>query len=155
MITRMAAFEDFAVGKRFDLGRKKVTADEIVAFASEFDPQPMHLDEEAGKASLLGGLAASGWHICAMFMRMMYDAYLDGSTSQGSPGLDYVRWKKPVLAGDVLTGRSEVVSARISGSRPELGLVTMRHELFNQKGEMVAELQHVGMMLRRDGEARP
>lgn len=154
MAASKTAFEDFTVGKRFDLGRKAVTAQEIVAFASEFDPQPMHLDEAAGKASLLGGLAASGWHICAMFMRLMYDSYLDGSTSQGSPGLDYVRWKKPVLAGDVLTGHSEVVAARASASRPELGLVTMRHELFNQKGELVAELQHVGLMLRRDKEAQ-
>lgn len=153
MAAGRAAFEDFAVGKRFDLGRKKVTAEEIVAFASEFDPQPMHLDEEAGKASMLGGLAASGWHTCAMFMRMMYDSYLRDSTSQGSPGLDYVRWMKPVLAGDVLTGHSEVVAARASASRPQLGIVTMRHELFNQKGELVAELQHAGLMLRRDTEA--
>ena len=152
MTAKKWAFEDFAVGTRFDLGEKTVTAEEIIEFAAEFDPQPMHLDEKAGKASILGGLAASGWHTCCMFMRMMCDAYLLDSTSQGAPGMDYVRWKKPVLAGDVLKGHSVVVAARASASRPGLGLVTMRHELVNQRGEVAAELQHTGMFLKRGAE---
>ena len=98
------AFEDFVEGASLDLGAKHVTADEIIEFASEFDAQPMHLDEAAGKASILGGLSASGWHTCAMFMRMLCDAFLLDSTSQGSPGIDHVKWKKPVLAGDTLSG---------------------------------------------------
>ena len=152
MSVKTLAYEDFPVGARFDLGEKIVTAEEIIAFASEFDPQPMHLDEEAGKASILGGLSASGWHTCGMFMRMMFDSFLQNSTSQGSPGIDYARWKKPVLAGDVLKGYSIVTAARTSASRPHVGLVTMHHELTNERGEVVAEFQHLGMLLRRDVE---
>src|SRR5690349_469790 len=96
------AFEDFAEGSSIELGTKVVTAEEIIEFASQFDPQPMHLDETAGKASLLGGLAASGWHTCAIYMRMLVDSVLLNSTSQGAPGIDYVKWKRPVIAGDRL-----------------------------------------------------
>lgn len=144
------AFEDLAVGTVIELGSKRVTADEIVEFASEFDPQPMHLDEGAGKASILGGLSASGWHTCAMFMRMMCDSFLLDSTSQGAPGVAYARWRKPVLAGDTLTGRSTVTTARRSNSKPGLGLVTVRHELFNQRGVIVLELENTGMFLTRE-----
>ena len=91
-----------------------VKAEDIIAFAGEFDPQPMHLSEEGGKASILGGLSASGWHTCAMFMRMLCDAFLLDSTSQGSPGIDHVKWKKPVLAGDRLTGTLTVLAKRQS-----------------------------------------
>ena len=110
----------------------------------------MHLDEEAGKAGILGGLSASGWHSCAMFMRMMCDAFLLDSTSQGAPGIDYVKWKKPVLAGDRLTARSTILAKRVSKSRPTLGFVTMRAELINQRGESVFELENTGMFLARD-----
>lgn len=143
------AYEDFVEGAGIALGPKQVTAAEIIEFASEFDAQPMHLDEEAGKASILGGLSASGWHSCAMFMRMMCDAFLLDSTSQGAPGIDYVRWKRPVLAGDTLQGQSIVLSKRLSRSKPTLGFVTCRHELFNQNGELVMELQNTGMFLTR------
>ena len=103
-------FEDFTPGTTFNLGPYQVSAEEIIAFASEFDPQPMHLDEEAGKQSLLGGLAASGWHTCCMLMRMMIDSFVLESASQGAPGVDFVQWKKPVLAGDILHGTSTVLA---------------------------------------------
>src|SRR5690606_24802880 len=112
-----------------------------------------HLDEEAGKASILGGLSASGWHSCAMVMRMMGGAFLLDSTSQGAPGGEYVRWKRPVLAGDKLTGRTPIVARRASASRPNLGFVTLRHELFTQRGEQVLELEHAGMFLKREAAA--
>lgn len=147
------AFEDFEEGASIPLGSKNVTAAEIIDFASQFDAQPMHLDEAAGKASILGGLSASGWHTCCMFMRMMCDSFLLDSTSQGSPGIDYVRWKRPVLAGDTLTGSSTVTAKRESASRPGLGFVTCRHELRNQRGEVVAELQNTGMFLKRGAAA--
>lgn len=147
------AFEDFTIGLVIDLGKKHVTAEEIIEFASEFDAQPMHLDEEAGKASILGGLSASGWHTCCMFMRMMCDAFLLDSTSQGSPGIDYTRWKKPVLAGDTLSATSTVTVARESASRPGLGFVTVKHEMRNQHNEVVAELQNTGMFLKRKAGA--
>ncbi|TIT83403.1 MAG: MaoC family dehydratase, partial [Mesorhizobium sp.] len=132
-----------------------VSAAEIIEFASEFDAQPMHLDEAAGKASILGGLSASGWHTCAMFMRMLCDALLLDSTSQGSPGIDHVKWKKPVLAGDTLCGTVTVLAKRQSKSRPQLGLVSMRSELFNQRGESVFELENTGMFLARDAAKDP
>lgn len=153
MTTKKWAFEDFEEGGTIRLGSKTVTAAEIIEFASEFDAQPMHLDEEAGKASILGGLAASGWHTCCMFMRMMCDGFLLDSTSQGSPGLDYVRWKKPVLAGDTLTGHSRTIAKRASKSRPGLGFVTVQSELVNQRGEIVLELQNTGMFLTREAAA--
>ena len=106
MAAKKWAYEDFVEGATFALGTKAVTAAEIIEFASEFDAQPMHLDEAAGRASLLGGLSASGWHTCAMFMRLICDGFLLDSTSQGSPGIDYAKWKKPVLAGDTLTGKT-------------------------------------------------
>ena len=150
MSERRWAYEDFEVGGSITLGSKTVTAEEIIEFASEFDAQPMHLDEEAGKASILGGLAASGWHTCSMFMRMMCDGFILNSTSQGSPGIDYVRWKKPVLAGDTLTGRSTVLAKRASQSRPGLGFVTVKSELLNQRDEIVLELENTGMFLSRE-----
>ena len=147
------AFEDFEVGAVLDLASKTVTAEEIIEFASHFDPQPMHLDEAAGKASILGGLSASGWHSCCMFMRMMCDGFLLDSTSQGSPGIAYARWKKPVLAGDTLTGRTTITAMRESASRPNLGFVTCRHELVNQRGEVALELENTGMFLKREAAA--
>lgn len=147
------AFEDFTAGMEIDLGSKTVTAEEIVEFASEFDAQPMHLDEEAGKASMLGGLAASGWHTCCILMRMMCDAYVLNSTSQGAPGVDQVRWRKPVLAGDTLSGTTVIESARASTSRPGMGFVTCRHTLVNQHGETVLEMRHSGMFLTREAAA--
>jgi acyl dehydratase len=153
MADKRWAFEDFEVGMRLDLGSKKVSAEEIIEFASEFDAQPMHLDEEAGKASILGGLSASGWHTCCIFMRMACDAFLLDSTSQGAPGVDHVRWKKPVLAGDTLTGTTFIEAKRLSNRRPEMGFVTCRHELVNQRGEIVLELQNTGMFLTREAAA--
>jgi acyl dehydratase len=144
------AYEDFVEGASLDLGSKLVTAEEIIEFASEFDAQPMHLDEEAGRQSILGGLSASGWHTCSMFMRLLCDAFLLDSTSQGSPGIDQVKWKKPVLAGDTLFARTTVLSKRVSKSRPGLGFVTMRAEMSNQRGESVFELENTAMFLARD-----
>ncbi len=149
MAGRTWAFEDFTEGTVIDLGSKEMSAQEIVAFAAEFDPQPMHLDEAAGRASILGGLSASGWHTCAVFMRLLCDAFLLDSTSQGAPGVDEIKWKRPVLAGDTLSGRTTVLAARESRSRPTIGLVTLRSELFNQQGEAVLELSNSVMFLKR------
>ena len=139
-------FEDFTPGRRFKFPKRTMTADEIVAFAAEFDPQPMHMDEEAGRASILGGLAASGWHTSAVMMRMLFEAYIDGSTSEGSPGVDLMEWKRPVLAGDTLGGHCEVLDARVSRSRPQIGIVLMRAEVTNQRGEIVAVSEYLNML---------
>lgn len=150
MTAKKWAFEDFSEGMTIDLGEKHVSAAEIIEFASEFDPQPMHLNEEAGQASLLGGLSASGWHICSMLMRMMCDAFLLDSTSQGSPGIESTKWKKPVLAGDTLKASCTVLAARRSNNRPELGLVNVSYLLINQRGETVMEMSNTGMFLARE-----
>jgi acyl dehydratase len=153
MTEKKWAYEDFVEGATMQFGSKTVSADEIVEFAAEFDPQPMHLDQEAGEASILGGLSGSGWHTCSMFMRMLCDSLLLQSTSQGAPGIDYVKWKKPVLAGDTLTASSTVLTKRVSAKRPNLGFVTMRAEMVNQRGEQVFELQNTGMFLTRSEPA--
>lgn len=145
-------FEDLHSGQVFPLGPKTVSAEEIIAFASEFDAQPMHLDAEAGRNSILGGLAASGWHSCSMMMRMMADSYLLRMAAEGAPGVDYVKWKKPVLAGDVLEGETRVLEARPSKSRPTIGIVSLRHELRNQRGETVLESENPVMLRRRAAE---
>ena len=146
------AFEDFTPGRSFPLGPKTVTADEIIEFAMEFDPQPMHLSEEAGKASILGGLAASGWHTCGMLMRMTVDSYMKDAPSQAGLGVDFVEWKKPVLADDTLSGTSIVVEQRVSRSRPYMGVIKLRHELQNQRGETVC-VAEVNAMLATAGKA--
>lgn len=149
-------FEDLSPGTVFPLGPKHVTADEIIAFAMEFDAQPMHLDEEAGKNSILGGLAASGWHTCSMMMRMMTDSYLLRTAAEGAPGIDFVKWKKPVLADDILAGETRVIDSRVLKSRPGIGIVSLRHELRNQKGETVLESENPVMVrLRTQEEVNP
>jgi acyl dehydratase len=150
MASKKWAYDDLAEGTSVSLGSKRVTAEEIIEFASEFDFQPMHLDEEAGNASILGGLSASGWHTCCMFMRILCDGFLLDSTSQGSPGIEYAKWKKPVLAGDTLAGKCTVLDKRISKSRHGLGFIKIRSELFNQRGEQVFELENTGMFLTRE-----
>lgn len=137
MSAEKLSFEDFQPGRRFALGPKLVIAEEIIEFATEFDPQPMHLDEVAGRASILGGLAASGWHTSSMFMRMMADSYLLNALAEGAPGIDLMEWRKPVLAGDTLSGHSTVLESRPMRSRPGIGIVKLRHEVKNQRGELV------------------
>lgn len=144
-------WEDFQPGEVTIHGPRLVTREEIIAFAAEFDPQPMHLDEEAGRASILGGLAASGWHTSSMFMRMMYDSYLCRSASEGSPGIDFMEWRKPVIAGDTLSGRSTVLDVRELRSRPGIGMVKFRHEVENQRGEIVC-LGENSIMFRTNAE---
>lgn len=146
----MRSFEDFPVGSSFALGPYAVEREEVLAFAAEFDPQPFHLDEDAAATGLLGGLSASGWHTCAMMMRMMYDGFLSGSTSQGSPGVDYVTWKKPIRPGDVLSGTMTVRSARLSAKRPTLGLAKLHNDIRNQSGESVLETEYTVLLLLRE-----
>jgi acyl dehydratase len=139
-------FEDFEVGQVIDLGSYAVTAQEIREFASEFDPQRFHMDEAAGEASLLGGLAASGWHVCSMLMRMMADSWLNKSASMGSNGVPEVKWLKPVLAGETLSGAITIVSKRVSSKRPEMGIFNCLFELFNAQGEKKTEMTAVVFM---------
>ncbi|MCB8838394.1 MaoC family dehydratase [Aurantimonas sp. VKM B-3413] len=150
----MRAYEDFTEGSEFALGPYAVTRDEMVAFAEEFDPQPFHLDDAAGAANdLVGSLSASGWHTCAMLMRMMAESFILDSTSQGSPGVDFVKWLRPVRPGDTLSGTARVVSARLSAKRPTLGIAKMAADLVNQKGEPVLASEYTLLLLTRSGAA--
>ena len=120
------AFEDFTPGRVFDLGTTLVDPDEMVAFARRYDPQPFHVDEQAGKRSIFGGLAASGWFTVALWMRAYADVVLNNSTSLGSPGGEEIRWPAPVFPGDELVASMEVLETRLSKSRPGVGLVRLR-----------------------------
>jgi len=137
-------FTELEAGTEFNLGPRTVTKAEIIEFAEEFDPAPFHLDEEAAKDSMLGGLCASGWHTCAITMRMMCDAYILGTNSLGSPGMDYCNWCHPVRPGDILTGKSVVQNKRISKSRPDVGIVEIKHQIFNQLDILVMEMGSSG-----------
>jgi acyl dehydratase len=143
-------FEDFPVGKVRELGpTAPLTRDEIVAFARQYDPQRFHVDEDAARASAFGGLVASGWQTCGLAMRLYVDAVLSRAASQGSPGVEQVRWTRPVRPGDVLRLRVEVLEARPSASKPHLGLVRSRWQMTNQAGEVVMEMEGWGMFRRR------
>ena len=146
-------FEDFSPGWKAEFGPRRITREEMIEFASQFDPQPMHLDEEAAAKTMLGGLGASGWHTCAFVMRMIADGFLLDAASMGAPGIDEVKWMRPVRPSDSLTVRGSVLSTRPSRSKPDRGFVTLHWEAFNQRGEMVMTLTCPQMLLRRNAGA--
>ena len=147
-------WEDFTPGRVMAYGPRRVTREEILDFAAEFDPQPFHLDETAALATMLGGLCASGWHSCCILMRMMADGFVLNSSSMGAPGVDEVQWLAPIRPGDDLTLRATVLSTRASGSRPDMGFVNVLLELFNAAGKPVMTLKAPLMFGRRaPGEA--
>lgn len=143
------AFEDFTEGRVFPLGTVVVDREEMVAFARRFDPQPFHVDEEAARSSLFGGLAASGWFTAGLWMRRYVDEVLNRASSLGSPGGEDISWPAPVFAGDELTAAMEVLDARRSRTRPGLGLVRLRATL--HRGEvLVYRSTFTGMFGTRD-----
>ena len=142
-------FEDFQVGHVAEYGDKLVTPEEIKEFATEFDPQPMHLDEEAAKHTLVGGLCASGWHTCAMMMRIVADGYLLNSSSMGAPGVEEIRWLAPVRPGDRLRVRTTILELREPKSRPDFGFVRTKFEVLNTVGDVVMHSTTNMMMGRR------
>src|SRR5256885_13371488 len=131
----MLTFEDFPPGHLGTYGPRRVTREEILAFAAEFDPQPMHLDEEAARRSMLNGLSGSGWHLCSVVMRMMFDGFIGRTASLGSPGVNELRWLAPLRPDDELTLDVEVAEARVSKSRPETGIVTVKSVVRNAAGQ--------------------
>jgi len=142
-------FEDFPIGHFGSFGPRHVSREEITAFAAEFDPQPMHLDEAAAARSMLGGLSASGWHLCSVMMRMMVDGFAGRSASLGSPGVNEVRWLAPLRPGDDVTLDIEVVEARVSRSRPTTGLVMLKAVARNAAGQALCEMVSPMIMMRR------
>jgi acyl dehydratase len=146
-------FEDFVPGTVRTYGSRTLSRDELIAFATSFDPQPMHLDEVAAEKTLLGGLAASGWHTCALLMRMIADDFILDSAGMGAPGVDEVKWLRPVRAGDTLSVRETILEARPSRTRDDRGYVRFCFEVLNQHGEPVLEQTNSIIFGRRPGEA--
>jgi len=142
-------FEDFKPGHFGTFGPRHVTREEILAFAAEYDPQPMHLDEEAAKKSMLKGLSGSGWHMCAILMRMMFDGFIGRTASMGSPGVNEMRWLAPLRPGDDLTLEIEVTEARVSRSRAETGIVTFKGVVRNAAGVALGEMVSPIIVRRR------
>jgi acyl dehydratase len=142
-------FEDFEVGKTIEVGTRTISEEEIISFARQFDPQPFHVDKEAAAQSIYGGVIASGWHTCSMMMRMMVDGFLGKTASMGSPGVDEVRWLKPVRGGDTLTVTTTALAVHPSRSKADRGVVHTLWQAINQHGEVVATVKGMGMFGRR------
>jgi acyl dehydratase len=145
----MLYFEDFPPGDVRESPARTVTREDILAFAREFDPQPFHADEAAAAKTIYGGLIASGWHTIAIYMRLMWESYLKDTASLGSPGVDEVRWLKPVRPGDTLRARFTVLEAVPSRSKPDRGIIRSLSHVFNQHGEVVMTLHGLGLFARR------
>lgn len=151
---RRRYFEDFAAGEVVELGRTRVTAPEIVAFARRVDPQPFHVDAAAARESIYGGLIASGLHTLGLFTRLFVEQVLNASVSLGSPGFERVQWPRPVRPGDTLRARYTILECRPSRSKPDRGIIRFRGELTNQRDEVVLILEAVNFLGRRPA-ARP
>lgn len=147
-------FDDFVVGEVIDLGSVEVTEAAIIEFAEQYDPQPFHVDPEAAADSPFGGLIASGWHTCSMYMRLLYDGLLSGSSSQGASGIEELRWLAPVRPADRLRARYTVVDATRSATKPNRGTVTFRSEMLNQDDVVVLSMVGRGQFgTRRSDES--
>ncbi len=147
-------FEDFTVGRKFTFGDHVISEKEIIDFAKEYDPQPMHTDPVAAKNDIMGGLIASGWHLCALAMRLIKDGLFDDKTSLGSPGVDEVQWRRPVRPNDHLSMQAEVLEARRSKSKPDRGIVRFRFNLFrtDAAGKRQLAITYVSpVMIRKRG----
>jgi acyl dehydratase len=144
----MLYWEDFTAGQTDEIGRHTFSEQEMIEFARQFDPQPFHTDPEAAKQSFFGGLIASGWHTCAIAMRLMVQKYIGQAASAGSPGVDNIRWSAPVRPGDTITYRRVILASRPSQSKPGLGLLQTRTEALNQRGEIVMTMEGWGLFRR-------
>jgi acyl dehydratase len=146
-------FEDFKPGRLGRFGPRRITREEILAFAAEFDPQPMHLDEEAASRSMLKGLSGSGWHLCSIIMRMMFDGFIGRTASLGSPGVNELRWLAPLRPGDEVVLDVEVTETRVSRSRPSTGIVMFKAVASNTAGQALCEMESPIIVQRRDQAA--
>lgn len=148
-------WEDLAPGTVHDLGSVTVSEKEMLAFAKQFDPQPFHLDRQAGEESIFGDLCASGWHTCSLAMRLAVDNLLRHSSNLGSPGMENVKWMYPVFAGDTLRLRHTVMASRPLRKRPDVGMVLSQWEMFNQGNHLVLRMEGYGMFGRRTPGTAP
>jgi acyl dehydratase len=144
------AYEDFEIGSAATLGAHTFTREEIVEFATRYDPQPFHVSDEGGEASHFGGLVASGWNTCSAMMGILVRDMVGDSTSMGSPGLDNIRWIKPVRVGDTVRLTVRVLDKRVSKSKPDRGIVQTRWEAHNQHGDLVLTVDSNALFGLRD-----
>jgi len=144
-------WEDIKEGEVVELGSSTMDKESMIAFAREFDPQPFHTDEKAAEGSIYGGLIASGWLTGSTLMRLFYEGFLKDSASMGSPGIDELRWLKPVRPGDMLSARLTVTEKMPSRSKPDRGLIRSLMEVLNQDGEVVMTTKGVNFFRRRSG----
>ena len=142
-------FEDFPAGAVFTIGPRRITAEEIIAFAREFDPQYYHIDPVAARTSAFGGLIASGFHTLSLSMRLFFDLDLWPQAIIASPGMENVKWLKPMRPGDTIRAAAEVVDVRVSSSKPDRGVVVMDHPCWNQNDEMILTLRCAHLLRRR------
>ena len=142
-------FEDYVPGQRYRFGRIEVREDEVIRFATEFDPQPFHIDAVAAASSPFGGLIASGWHTASLVMRVLVDHYVSLVAGLSSPGIDELRWLAPVRPGDVLTVGVDILEARRSRSKPDRGIVTARVTAYDESDQPVMTLQAVNLFASR------
>lgn len=148
-------FEDFPVGQTLELGSQQFSAESIVAFGTAFDPQIYHVDPERAKRSVWGGLIASGWQTASVYMRLLVDNLLSATESLGSPGLDSLKWLRPVRPGDTLRARITFLESTPSRSRPDRGIVRSRGEMVNQHDEVVMQIEAVNFFARRPASNEP
>ena len=142
-------YEDLEIGQKIKLGSINVSKKEIISFAEKFDPQPFHTNEIKAKGSIFGGLCASGWHTCSLFMRILYDGFLINSAALGSPGMDAIRWLKPLRPGETITGIGEVIKKTPSKSRPEIGSLIINYEVFNKNNELIMTLIGISIFKKK------
>jgi acyl dehydratase len=145
-------FEDYAAGDTYEFGPVVIEEAEILEFGRRFDPQPFHTDPAIGEASPFGGLAASGWHVCAVMMRLLVEGLISQTASLGSPGMEQIRWLKPVRPGDALRCKLKITSARRSQSRPDRGIISMDIAVLNQNAEVVMTCSGAGMYRTRPAQ---
>jgi acyl dehydratase len=147
-VTMRRYFDDFKVGDVIELGQHTITKEEIVAFARQFDPQLFHLDEEAAAKTMFGGLIASGWHTGSLMMRLLYEGAIRHTVSLGSPGIDEMRWLKPVRPGDTLSARMTITECVPSRSKPDRGIVRSLLEMRNQNGDVMVTIKGMSLLGR-------
>jgi acyl dehydratase len=145
-------FEDYALGTTYECGSVSIDEASIINFAQQYDPQPFHTDPVAAATGPFGGLIASGWHTAGLVMRLLVDNYLSAEASLGAPGLDELRWPRPVRPGDTLAVRATVVEARKSQSKPDRGIVRTLVEVVNQDGKIVMSCIPTNFLLARPAD---
>ena len=143
-------FEDIKEGDSYKLGPLFVSKEEVIDFAKKYDPQPFHISEEKAKESLFGGLCASGWHTCALYMKMLCDSFIKNLASLGSPGMNEIRWIKPLFPDQEIFGNVTIISKKPSKSKPNIGSMITKSEVYNENKELIMTLESISIVRKRN-----